>query len=107
MPARKKKVMEWDWFHDPVGSDDLVDFKMALAQYFVHHPDKRKDAEAKVKLYLDVIPYLAKLDVRWAHVSIDNFSPTRYRAHAAFADTMRNLLGSRRELSNWIRKANP
>jgi hypothetical protein len=107
MPPRKKKVMEYAWFQDPTGQDDLVDFKMALAQYFVKNPEKRKGAEPKVKLYLEVIPFLARIDPRWSVVDLDNFSPTRYKAHAAFADTMRNLLCSRRELSNWIRKANP
>ena len=80
MPPRKKKVMEYAWFQDPTGQDDLVDFKMALAQYFVKNPEKRKGAEPKVKLYLEVIPFLARIDPRWSVVDLDNFSPTRYKA---------------------------
>ena len=107
MPRTKKKVVEYDWFGDPPGSDDFVDFKMALAQYFVKHPDRRAGAEPKVDLYLEVLPFLAKIDVKWSKVDADNFFPSKYKAHAAFAGTMRNMLSSRRELSNWIRKASP
>ena len=51
-----------------------------------------------------MLPYVANQIPKWKAVTADNFSIGQYDAHRIYADTIRNVLGSKEELEKLLKE---
>ena len=95
------------WFNQKPNATERARFKDATVNYILDNKMRDAPPRPNINIYRAIIRCLLPFERKWSVVKQDNFNPSKYAAHQSFADTVRNLLNSEKELSMMLDEADP
>ena len=108
MPGKGKEIYNGTaprWFHHQPTDETLRNFKQATVNYILDEGLQDNLPKASVLLCKEILPWLHPFERKWTKVTSVNFNTSLYKAHAAFYDTVRNLLLSTKKLNTLLKEA--
>ena len=97
-----KPVNVPSWFSQKPSITSKARYKDAVVNFIIDKDLRTKLPKANITTYKAIIPWVQTFERKWKFVTNDNFNTGQYKAHEVYADVVRNLLKSHKELSTML-----
>ena len=89
------------WWKEKPNPTERHDYKKALVSYIILMKRTEDYPEDNMETYRQVLVHLWPINERWKSVTYANLA-AKYAAHRYYIDTLKNTLGSKKELKTMI-----